>query len=184
MIGILIVAHGTLGDSLDRRGHARARQPPARSSRACASPRADDPLRSAAERARASVKALDSGDGVLDLLRYLRRDAVQPRRQAAASRGASRPSPASTCRCWCARSPTAAKGMDTMIKKAHQRRLRRRAARRGRPDLCSNAKLRSSTSWGCTRALGEADAACGASINARSRSRATDARSTPRASWA
>ena len=105
MIGILIIAHDTLGDSLARRvTHVLGSRPPQFEVLSVAA--TDDPLALLPAGARAR-RAARHRRRRADLLRHLRRDAVQPRRQAADAgprRGRRR---ASTCRCWCARSPTA-----------------------------------------------------------------------------
>ena len=89
-----------------RGGHARARQRARRSSRCCRSPRPTIRWRCCRRRAQRRRDARHRRRRA-DLLRPLRRDAVQSRgklAEAGPRRGAS---PASTCRCWCARSPTA-----------------------------------------------------------------------------
>ncbi len=86
-------------------GHARAR-------RAAAAVRG---LRRRRERRPAAAAAEGARGGGpprrrrrrADRLRHLRRHPLQPRRASCSCRGASRGSPGSTCRCWCAPSPTA-----------------------------------------------------------------------------
>ena len=134
MIGILIVAHGTLGDSLAGAvTHVLGSRPPQLDTLRVAA--TDDPLY-LLPKARALVEALDTGDGVLifsDIYgatpcNLAAKLLVAGRVEAVA--GVNLPM---LVRAFTYRD----KGMETMIKKAI----------RG-----GNKKLRSSTGWGSTRA--------------------------------
>ena len=149
MIGILIVAHDTLGDSLvEAVTHVLGATPPQFD--VFPSTATDDPLL-LLPKARAAVAALDTGDGVLifsDIYgatpcnlagKLLPPGRVEvDRRREPADAGAR------------VHVPHEGHGHDGQ--EGDLRRLRRRAAHRARPGLCSSARLRSSTSWACTRA--------------------------------
>ncbi len=149
MIGILIIAHDTLPDSLVKAvTHVLGTKPPQFETLSVAA--TDDPF-DLLPNARERVRQLDTGDGVLifsDIYGAtpcnLAGKLVAPGRVEVIA-GVSLPM---LVRAFTYR----ARGMETMITKADLRRPRRRAARRSRPGLCNNAKLRSSTSWGCMRA--------------------------------
>ena len=128
LIGILIIAHDTPRRQPGAGGHARARHAARRSSRCCRSPPTDDPLQLLPARARAG-RAARHRRGRADLLRHLRRDAVQPRLQAAAAgprRGRRRRQPADAG----ARVHLSQQGHGHDDQEGHLRRLRRRAAHR------------------------------------------------------
>ena len=84
MIGILIIAHDTLADGLARAvTHVLGSRPPQFEVLSVAA--TDDP-HALLPAARELVEQLDTGERRGRLLRHLRRDAVQPRRQAARAR--------------------------------------------------------------------------------------------------
>ena len=107
MIGVLIIAHGTLGESLvGAVTHVLGARPSAIRRVLGVGQR-----RSAAAPAQGARRAGGDRHGRrrAGLLRHLRRDALQPRHQAAAARPRRRAWRASTCRCSCGPSPIAAR---------------------------------------------------------------------------
>jgi len=84
MIGILIIAHGNLGDALiNCMTHVLGKRPEGIASMQVAGTDSPRELMPSAQR---MINALDEGDGVL--------------------RGAWKLSPAPMCQCWCVPSPT------------------------------------------------------------------------------
>ena len=150
LIGILIIAHDTLRRQPRAGGHARAGHAARRSSRCCRSP--PTTIRcSCCRAAREQVARLDTGEGVLMFSDIYGATPCNLAVQAAASRAASRgrrrqPADAGP------RVHLSQQGHGDDDQEGRVRRLRRRAAHQGGSGLCSNAKLRSSTSWDCTRA--------------------------------
>jgi PTS system ascorbate-specific IIA component len=104
MIGILIVAHDTLPDSFARAlTHVLGARPPQFETMSVRS--TDDPF-DLLPAARAALARLDTGEGVLvftDLYGATPANLANKLLSPAASKAW----PASTCRCWCARSRTA-----------------------------------------------------------------------------
>ena len=183
MIGILIVAHDTLGESLIRRGDPRARQPAAAIRRARASPRPTTRC-NLLPQARELVAALDNGDGVLiltdiygatpcnlagKLLARGRVEGVAGRQPADAGARAHLPRQGHGDDGDEGRSAAAATACCTSSID---------------PDLCSNGKLRSSTSSGCMRAPSAKLTQLAGKYQCEVWMARNGRRSTPRASWA
>ncbi len=105
MIGILIIAHDSLAEGLAGAvTHVLGSRPPQFEVLSVAA--TDDP-HALLPAARELVKQLDTGSGVLIFSDIFGASPVQSRGQAAEAGPRRRALPGSTCRCWCARSPTA-----------------------------------------------------------------------------
>ncbi len=105
MIGILIIAHGTLSDSLAAAvTHVLGARPSQFQTLEVSA--TDDPLH-LLPKARELVAELDTGDGVLIFSDIYGATPCNLADQAARRTDVSRVSPASICPCWCGPSPTA-----------------------------------------------------------------------------
>ena len=184
MIGILIIAHDTPRRQPGAGGHARARHAAAavRGARRSPPPTIRCML---LPHARELVARLDTGDGVLIVLRHLRRHAVQPRLQAAACRAGSKGVAGVNLPMLVRAFTYRTRGMDDDDQEGGVRRLRRRAAHRAwirsmqqrEVEIVNKLGLHARASAKLTQLAGEVPVR-------RLRCRATAAGSTPRASWA